>query len=89
MLPPGPSRGCSVISVRYLTIVPHSPLLTLFFFLSGPEVEARIASYQARNGQVLFGGHLRSDVDPKTAFPDRMGLSTPDRYALNSGSTSS
>lgn len=30
----------------------------------GPEVEKRVADYQAKNGGVLFGGHLHSDINP-------------------------
>ncbi|SCV70891.1 BQ2448_3653 [Microbotryum intermedium] len=42
-----------------------------------PEVEARIAQYAARNGQVLFGGHLRKDIDPSIAVPNNLGISLP------------
>jgi NADH dehydrogenase (ubiquinone) flavoprotein 1 len=44
---------------------------------AGPEVEARIAAYQAQHGQVLFGGHHRSDVNPELAIPANMGSSLP------------
>jgi len=39
-----------------------------------PEVEARIASFRAANGPVLFGGQLASDVDRSLAIPDNLGL---------------
>ncbi len=42
-----------------------------------PEIEQRIAEYQAQNGQVLFGGHLRKDIDPSLAHPDNLGLNLP------------
>ncbi|GAA6061883.1 hypothetical protein JCM10212_000524 [Sporobolomyces blumeae] len=42
-----------------------------------PEVEARVAEYQQRNGGVLFGGHHRADVNPELAVPDNMGISLP------------
>ena len=42
-----------------------------------PEIEQRIAQYQAANGQVLFGGHLRKDIDPSLAYPDNLGLNLP------------
>lgn len=48
----------------------------------GPEVEKRIADFQRANGQVLFGGHLRSEMDPNFAMPDDIGLSLPDAYPL-------
>lgn len=38
----------------------------------GPEVEARIASYRAANGPVLFGGRLASEVDRTLAIPDNL-----------------
>jgi len=39
----------------------------------GPEVEARLAAFNAKNGQVLFGGRLMSDVDARYAIPDNLG----------------
>ena len=38
-----------------------------------PEVEARINSFRAANGPVLFGGRLGSQVDPTFAIPDNLG----------------
>jgi hypothetical protein len=49
-----------------------SPILC--FDRVGPEVEARIASFRAANGPVLFGGRLASEVDPTFAIPDSLGL---------------
>jgi NADH dehydrogenase (ubiquinone) flavoprotein 1 len=39
----------------------------------GPEVEARIANFHAKNGQVLFGGKLLSEADSRFAIPDNLG----------------
>ncbi|GFZ45040.1 NADH-ubiquinone oxidoreductase 51 kDa subunit [Saitozyma sp. JCM 24511] len=38
-----------------------------------PEVEARIAEYHAKHGQVLFGGKLLNDADDRYALPDNLG----------------
>ncbi|KAH0826876.1 NADH-binding subunit of NADH:ubiquinone oxidoreductase [Lanmaoa asiatica] len=38
-----------------------------------PEVEARIDAFRAANGGVLFGGQLKSQVDPTLAVPDNLG----------------
>jgi NADH dehydrogenase (ubiquinone) flavoprotein 1 len=38
-----------------------------------PEVEARIDKFRAENGGVLFGGRLKSQVDPTLATPDNLG----------------
>lgn len=38
-----------------------------------PEVEARIEKFRAENGPVLFGGRLKSQVDPTLAIPDNLG----------------
>ena len=40
---------------------------------AGPEVEARMADFHKKNGQVLFGGRLLSDTDPRYAIPDNLG----------------
>lgn len=42
-------------------------------YLSGPEVESRIAAFRAKHGPVLFGGRLRSEADPGLALPDNLG----------------
>ncbi len=39
-----------------------------------PEVEKRIDDYRAKYGPVLFGGQLKSDVDPTLAVPDNLGV---------------
>lgn len=65
-----------------------SQFLFLLFFSTitdeldfvGPEVEKRIRDYQLKNGRVLFGGHLLSDVDSTIAIPNSMGLSLPNPY---------
>lgn len=36
-------------------------------------MEARLANFHAKNGQVLFGGRLLSEVDYRTAIPDNLG----------------
>jgi NADH dehydrogenase (ubiquinone) flavoprotein 1 len=38
-----------------------------------PEVEARLAAFHAKNGQVLYGGKLLSEVDERFAIPDNLG----------------
>lgn len=38
-----------------------------------PQVEARIDAFRATNGGVLFGGRLKSQVDPTLAIPDNLG----------------
>ena len=38
-----------------------------------PEVERRIDEFRAQNGPVLFGGRLKSEVDPTLAMPDNLG----------------
>ena len=38
-----------------------------------PEVERRIAEFREKNGPVLFGGRLLSQVDDTLAIPDNMG----------------
>jgi NADH dehydrogenase (ubiquinone) flavoprotein 1 len=38
-----------------------------------PEVEARIDAFRAANGGVLFGGQLKSQVDPTLATSDGLG----------------
>lgn len=44
-------------------------------------MEKRIRDYQAKNGQVLFGGHLRSETGDGTfAVPNDIGLSLPNPY---------
>lgn len=43
-----------------------------------PEVERRIADFQAANGHVGFGGHLASAVDDTLAVPDNLGLRVPE-----------
>lgn len=43
-----------------------------------PEVERRIAEFQATHGHVGFGGHLASAVDPTLAVPDNLGLRAPE-----------
>lgn len=41
--------------------------------ISGPEVEARISTFRAEHGPVLFGGRMKSEIDPKLALPDNLG----------------
>jgi NADH dehydrogenase (ubiquinone) flavoprotein 1 len=36
-------------------------------------MEARIADFRAKNGDVLFGGKLVKDVDMRFAVPDNLG----------------
>lgn len=55
----------------------RSSSLTLSGIPTGPEVEQRIAQYAAQNGQVLFGGHHRADINPEIAVPDNIGISLP------------
>jgi NADH dehydrogenase (ubiquinone) flavoprotein 1 len=43
-----------------------------------PEVEKRIADYRAKNGPVLFGGKLASQIDPTLAVPDNLGANLPE-----------
>ena len=43
-----------------------------------PEVEKRIEEFRAREGGVLFGGHLARDVDPALAIPDNLGGQLPE-----------
>ncbi len=43
-----------------------------------PEVERRIAEFQASHGHVGFGGHLASAMDENLAVPDNLGLRTPE-----------
>jgi NADH dehydrogenase (ubiquinone) flavoprotein 1 len=38
-----------------------------------PEVEERLAQFQAKNGGVFFGGHLLKDADRRYAIPDNLG----------------
>jgi NADH dehydrogenase (ubiquinone) flavoprotein 1 len=38
-----------------------------------PEMEARIAQFREKNGDVLFGGKLVKDVDMRYALPDNLG----------------
>jgi NADH dehydrogenase (ubiquinone) flavoprotein 1 len=38
-----------------------------------PEVEARLAAFHAKNGQVMFGGKLLSEMDGRFAIPDNLG----------------
>jgi hypothetical protein len=38
-----------------------------------PEMEARIAQFREKNGDVLFGGKLVKDVDMRYAVPDNLG----------------
>lgn len=40
-----------------------------------PEVEKRIDAYRAEHGGVLFGGRLKTEVDPSLAVPDNLGAS--------------
>ncbi|CAK9780666.1 putative NADH-ubiquinone oxidoreductase 51 kDa subunit [Cutaneotrichosporon oleaginosum] len=42
-----------------------------------PEVEQRLADFHAKNGQTLFGGKLKSDVDYSRAVPDNLGGEVP------------
>jgi peptidoglycan hydrolase-like protein with peptidoglycan-binding domain len=50
--------------------------LTIFCIAGylGPEVEARIKAFREKNGPVLFGGRLASNVDKTLAIPDNLGL---------------
>jgi len=43
-----------------------------------PEVERRIADFQASHGHVGFGGHLASAMDENLAVPDNLGLRAPE-----------
>ncbi|EKM75492.1 NADH-binding subunit of NdufV1, NADH ubiquinone oxidoreductase [Agaricus bisporus var. burnettii JB137-S8] len=43
-----------------------------------PEVERRIAEFQAVHGHVGFGGHLASAVDNTLAVPDNLALRQPE-----------
>lgn len=47
-----------------------------------PLVEARLEMYNRENGGVMFGGHLKRDVDKKAneglAVPDNLGRLLPD-----------
>ena len=36
-------------------------------------MEARLASFHAKNGPVLFGGKLMSETDGRFAIPDNLG----------------
>jgi NADH dehydrogenase (ubiquinone) flavoprotein 1 len=38
-----------------------------------PEVEERLRQFHAKNGDVMFGGHLVSDADKRFAIPDNLG----------------
>lgn len=38
-----------------------------------PEVEARIASFRAEHGPVMFGGRLAKEAEPGLALPDNLG----------------
>jgi NADH dehydrogenase (ubiquinone) flavoprotein 1 len=38
-----------------------------------PEVEARIAEFKAKSGDVVFGGELVKDIDFGRAIPDSLG----------------
>jgi NADH dehydrogenase (ubiquinone) flavoprotein 1 len=38
-----------------------------------PEVEARIDSFRASQGPVLFGGRMAASADPTLALPDNLG----------------
>lgn len=61
-------------------LTPKTLIMFLYFCDPGPEVEKRIHDYQTRNGQVLFGGHLRSDLNPEIAYPDNIGISLPNPF---------
>ena len=43
-----------------------------------PEVEARIAAFRREQGAVLFGGRMKSEVDPTLAVPDNLGANLPE-----------
>ena len=46
-------------------------------YIVGHEVEAKIANFHAKNGQVLFGGKLASELEGiTTAVPDNLGMYT-------------
>jgi len=38
-----------------------------------PEVEERLRQFHAKNGGVMFGGHLISEADRRYAIPDNLG----------------
>ena len=38
-----------------------------------PEVEARIDTFRASHGGVMFGGRMIHDADPTLAIPDNLG----------------
>jgi len=38
-----------------------------------PEVEERLRQFHAKNGGVMFGGHLVSEQDRRFAIPDNLG----------------
>ncbi len=38
-----------------------------------PEVEARIREFRSKNGNVMFGGRLESEMDRRFAVPDNLG----------------
>lgn len=65
------------LSLSALSLAHLSCSLTSIAPTPGPEVEARIAQYAAQHGQVLFGGHHRSEVDPSIAVPNNIGISLP------------
>ncbi len=46
-----------------------------------PEIEERIAQYNAKNGNVLFGGKLASELDNRFAIPDNLGADANRRIA--------
>ena len=41
-----------------------------------PEVEARLAQFHAKHGQVMYGGKLLSEADTRYAIPDNLGAYT-------------
>lgn len=51
---------------------------------TGPEVEKRITDYRLAKGPVLFGGKLKSDLDPTHALPDNLGAHLPEIRAPHS-----
>ena len=65
----GLSRDSCDTSVSIYIVA--SPLLA--YSATGPEVEARLAGFHAKHGQVMFGGKLLSETDGRFAIPDNLG----------------
>jgi hypothetical protein len=65
------------VSPLPLYLSPSHPILSPLCE-TGPVVEARIAQFRSANGPVLFGGKLKSEVDPSLAMPDNLGLDLPE-----------